>query len=124
MSHTEVRSRLLGLLASQKAEIIVEFSHSSRPSLQLSAERLHQMSHSELIELAEKIDDQRLHANLKQLQRIDAALCQLDIGMYGLCSDCEEPIESKALELDPCVQRCRSCQDKHANIRRKHIHAL
>ncbi|GGB51542.1 TraR/DksA C4-type zinc finger protein [Shewanella inventionis] len=53
-----------------------------------------------------------------QLMKLDAALCQLDLGLYGLCSDCEMDIESTRLNTDPTEQRCSSCQQKYLNEHR------
>ncbi|MGI2171289.1 TraR/DksA family transcriptional regulator [Shewanella sp. MF05960] len=53
-----------------------------------------------------------------QLMKLDAALCQLDLGLYGLCSDCEMDIDAGRLQLDPTEQRCRHCQQKYLNEHR------
>jgi DnaK suppressor protein len=41
-----------------------------------------------------------------QLTKLDAAFCQLDIDLYGLCSDCENEIEPERLAKDLLEQRC------------------
>ena len=46
------------------------------------------------------------------LRNIDAALKRIDDGDYGLCRDCEEPINPKRLEFDPTALRCIDCQSK------------
>ncbi|QSX32429.1 TraR/DksA family transcriptional regulator [Shewanella avicenniae] len=53
------------------------------------------------------------HALYSKLVRLDAALCQLDIGLYGLCSDCEADIEAERLSADPTEQRCHHCDDQY-----------
>ncbi|WP_445778027.1 TraR/DksA C4-type zinc finger protein [Shewanella sp.] len=53
-----------------------------------------------------------------QLMKLDAASCQLDLGLYGLCSDCELDIELDRLQRDPTEQRCGSCQQKYLNEHR------
>ncbi|MDD8057769.1 MULTISPECIES: TraR/DksA family transcriptional regulator [Shewanella] len=53
-----------------------------------------------------------------QLMKLDAALCQLDLGLYGLCSDCEMEIEISRLINDPTEQRCASCQRKYMSEHR------
>ncbi|AZQ10009.1 TraR/DksA C4-type zinc finger protein [Shewanella khirikhana] len=47
----------------------------------------------------------------ERLTRLDAAQCQLDLGLYGLCADCESEIESERLIADPTEQRCLACDD-------------
>lgn len=46
------------------------------------------------------------------LRNIDAALKRIDDGGYGLCRDCDEPINPKRLEFDPTALRCIECESK------------
>jgi DnaK suppressor protein len=39
------------------------------------------------------------------------ALEMIDEGTYGICSDCEQPISEKRLQLYPNATRCLSCQE-------------
>nr|WP_227006749.1 TraR/DksA C4-type zinc finger protein [Shewanella donghaensis] len=78
------------------------------------------MSLTELIELMsnQHLTDSPL---FEQLTRLDAALCQLEIGLYGLCSDCEADIEVERLAADPTEQRCAHCAEKY---NQEHRHEL
>nr|WP_275658962.1 TraR/DksA C4-type zinc finger protein [Shewanella sp. Isolate11] len=67
---------------------------------------------------AAKLCDQPLFIKLTQL---DAAICQLDLGLYGLCSDCESEIEAERLSDNPLEQRCARCA---ANYSHEHRHEL
>ncbi|GHA10124.1 transcriptional regulator, TraR/DksA family protein [Oceanisphaera arctica] len=55
----------------------------------------------------------QLHPQLNALKQIDAALCQWQLGLYGLCSDCEAVIPREQLLQDPCRQRCDYCEQKY-----------
>ncbi|QSX38543.1 TraR/DksA C4-type zinc finger protein [Shewanella sedimentimangrovi] len=55
----------------------------------------------------------------ERLLRLDAAWCQLDLGLYGLCADCEEPIEADLLLADPSEQRCATCAE-HFHMGHRH----
>ena len=57
--------------------------------------------------------------SVARLKRLDAALCQMDLGLYGFCSDCEEPLLPEQLEQDPTLQRCPRCEARY----RKGFHA-
>jgi len=46
------------------------------------------------------------------LRNIELALQRLDSGEYGICRDCEEPINPKRLEFDPTALRCIDCASK------------
>jgi DnaK suppressor protein len=56
-----------------------------------------------------------------KLMQLDAAYCQLELGLYGLCSDCEMDIEASRLIANPTEQRCTHCEQKHL---REHRHEL
>ncbi|WP_462158020.1 TraR/DksA C4-type zinc finger protein [Pseudoalteromonas sp. GB56] len=47
-----------------------------------------------------------------KLERLEAAQCQFDLGLFGYCSDCEEPIEEELLERDVTAQRCKKCESQ------------
>jgi len=49
----------------------------------------------------------------RRLELVQAALSQMDMGLYGLCSDCESRIERELLMADPARQRCAHCESKH-----------
>ena len=46
------------------------------------------------------------------LVKIAAALKRIDDGDYGLCRQCEDPINPKRLEFDPTVIYCIECASK------------
>lgn len=61
------------------------------------------------------------HALFLRLMKLDAALCQLDLGLYGLCADCETDIEVERLSQDPTEQRCFACAQHYEH---EHRHEL
>jgi len=61
------------------------------------------------------------HPLFCRLNRLDAAFCQLDLGLYGLCSDCETEIEAERLMQDPTEQRCSCCAEHYQH---EHRHEL
>jgi RNA polymerase-binding transcription factor len=44
-----------------------------------------------------------------ELSRIDAALMRVESGDYGFCTNCDEKISEKRLELDPSAPLCIDC---------------
>ena len=48
----------------------------------------------------------------QMLRRIDAALKRIDDDDYGVCLECNEPINPKRLEFDPTVTLCIECASK------------
>jgi DnaK suppressor protein len=46
----------------------------------------------------------------EELVLIDDALLLLDEGIYGLCQECENPIEAERLEVRPFARYCVACK--------------
>ena len=46
------------------------------------------------------------------LSKIDQALAKIDEGTFGICEDCEEPIEPKRLEARPVSTLCIACKER------------
>ena len=49
--------------------------------------------------------------DMKLLREIADALHRLDIGQYGVCPECEEPISVKRLDAVPWARYCVTCQE-------------
>lgn len=41
---------------------------------------------------------------------LEAALARVDAGTWGLCVDCEEPVEPARLAFDPATPLCLDCR--------------
>jgi len=52
--------------------------------------------------------------DMKLLREIADALHRMDIGHYGVCPECEEPISAKRLDAVPWARYCVTCQEKIA----------
>jgi DnaK suppressor protein len=53
-----------------------------------------------------------MSANDRQLlESIDAALERIEVGQYGKCVNCGQPIQEKRLEAVPWARLCLRCQD-------------
>ncbi|AXT30885.1 conjugal transfer protein TraR [Pseudoalteromonas tunicata] len=76
------------------------------------AVHLKSSSNENWVELLEHKVSPHFNELIAKLNRIEAALCQFDIGQFGYCADCEEIIELARLENDPTEQRCASCAKK------------
>lgn len=53
-----------------------------------------------------------LEARNRTREQFDEALRRLDSGAYGLCQNCEKPIEEGRLQAIPFALRCRDCQEQ------------
>jgi DnaK suppressor protein len=61
-------------------------------------------------ETQRQADVTHLNRSAAALDEIDAALLRIDDGEYGLCIDCEEPIDLRRLRAHPAALRCAGCQ--------------
>ena len=112
-----VQTRLVRMIDQVKAELMKRPEFAAAPKdLQQQLSMLEGTAFIEALLKARLIGIEDCCAELK---RVDAALCQLDLGLYGICSDCEESIEPELLQADPCRQRCSRCEQRH----RKRNHA-
>lgn len=59
-----------------------------------------------------ELPDRQLYALCQRLGKVEAALCQIEQGVYGICCDCEAEIDMERLVADPAEQRCRHCDNK------------
>lgn len=89
------------------------FQASDHASHHLAAQKLERLSTDELIEFTLKIDNPDLAKNINKLKKIDASLNCIEIGMYGLCSDCECDLVIEDLHSNPTIQRCPECAVKY-----------
>ncbi len=112
----EWRERLLTDWAQVREELIDRLKASRRDDW---AEKVGHCERDQLVELTSCLDLPKVEQSVASLKRIDAALCQMDLGLYGLCSDCEEPLAIAQLEQDPTLQRCPRCDTRY----RKGFHA-
>lgn len=72
----------------------------------------------EVLDRKEEADDKamadvasaEIERDLGELRAVRAALERLDQGRWGICQDCEEPIDPRRLSVQPAALRCAACQ--------------
>jgi len=74
-----------------------------------------------LAEMSQSIASSRNRARADVLARVVAALARIDDDpeTFGLCTECEEPISPKRLDLMPYVELCVECQQAQDGPRDK-----
>lgn len=56
--------------------------------------------------------DIRLHERERILiHKIESALAKIEVGSYGNCEECEEPLDIKRLEARPVATLCIACKE-------------
>jgi len=104
------RERLLELREELKA--VAGTSEESAAVVELDQSKVGRLSRMDALQsqAMAKASGQRREL---MLRNIEAALKRIDDGDYGLCRDCEEPINPKRLEFDPTALRCIDCESEH-----------
>lgn len=104
-----MRDRLLKLR--KELEAIAATGDESAAVVELDQSKVGRLSRMDAMQAQAmaKASGQRREA---MLRNIEAALKRIDDGGYGLCRDCEEPINLKRLEFDPTALRCIDCASK------------
>lgn len=110
-----LESELAARLHTQAAVIQQDFLLAAGALDPKLAQQLKQLPPDEWVDQPCLISWPQLLPHIKQLKQVDAALCQQQLGLYGLCSDCEVELSRELLLNDPCRQRCSLCHSKHLN---------
>lgn len=109
-NYSSTYAKLDAELISLSQEIIRELQQSIDPDYKLLLKQLQNASVQCWPELMSGVYSAKLRQQKTRLEKLEAALSQIQIGMYGNCADCEAPIEKYLLDIDPARQRCKRCQ--------------
>lgn len=101
-----IRERLLKLR--EDLETAAETAHGSAAVVELDQSKVGRLSRMDAMQ-AQAMAQASGHRRDAALRRIAAALQRLDDGDYGICLECEEPINPKRLEFDPAMPLCIAC---------------
>ncbi|WP_354624469.1 TraR/DksA C4-type zinc finger protein [Psychromonas sp. MME2] len=107
------RKMLLDSLEVIRKNIALSLAKSTDSNDKMLASQLSILSIDELLDLAINSNIATISSLSSDIQRIDAALNNIQINMFGLCADCEEEIDEQILTNAPTTQRCSHCQSKY-----------
>ncbi len=94
------------LLLAQKKEILAQSV--TRVEVDTDGDETDEIQANILIGLNNQLNSR----NLEKLNQIDSALKKIEDGTYGLCQDCEDPINEKRLLSNPHFQTCIACAEE------------
>jgi DnaK suppressor protein len=100
------------ILADLKAEILAGGDIEIEPARDAASTTGSDEDGQPLVEMSQAIASSRNRTRAITLARVVAAAGRIDDApeMFGLCSECEEPISLKRLQLMPYVELCVECQ--------------
>ena len=111
----QLRSRLLAEQLQLQQQISDFLVAQANPDYQQLLLKLQQLSLPRWPEVLVHWHTPELRAPSQRLEAVQAALIQMEIGLYGICCDCEARIENERLDKDPAEQRCKSCERLSTN---------
>ena len=103
------RERLLKLRAELQAA--AESGDESAAIVELDQSKVGRLSRMDAMQ-AQAMAQAAVGRREQMLRRIEAALIRIDNDEYGVCQECDEPINPKRLEFDPTVTQCIDCASK------------
>ena len=106
------RARFRQKLADLKTELLAEGDLAIEPGRTDAAAVGTDEDAQPLAEMSQTIASSRNRERTTILRQVNAALRRLDDApeSFGLCTECDEPISDKRLELRPYVELCIECQ--------------
>ncbi len=106
------RDRLVALRA--ELENVAATSDESAAVVELDQSKVGRLSRMDALQ-AQAMAQASGNRRQAMLGKITAALKRIDDGDYGLCCECDEPINPKRLEFDPTATLCIDCASKIEN---------
>ena len=103
------RDKLLALRA--ELENVAATGDASAAVVELDQSKVGRLSRMDAMQ-AQAMAKASSNRRQAMLVQITAALQRLDDGDYGMCRECEEPINPKRLEFDPTALLCIECASK------------
>ena len=103
--------RFAARLRDEKAKILNHTEKNKIEDLTLSPDDL-----ADEVDLASSELNQSVALRLRDrerllLHKIEIALSKIDLGNFGVCEACEEPIEMKRLDARPVAELCIRCKE-------------
>lgn len=108
----QLKKTLLSELQSVKEKVKARLRISSKAHLNELVDKVDEMSADSLIENLVHAESHSLNLYKARIKSIDAALQGMELGLYGLCSDCETELDAQQLIDMPTAQRCPVCEKK------------
>ena len=110
---TELQHRLQQRHAELRAEIREELLAADEMRYADLAGRVHDSGEESVADLLADLDVARIDRQVSEIRSIEAALRRVDMGVYGICRECDGDIDYKRLQSQPTAERCVTCQEQY-----------
>lgn len=71
------------------------------------------------VDVGKEMDFQVMSMRSQELKHIKEALMRIELGGYGFCEECGNPIRFERLRAMPFAQLCRACQEETERAERE-----
>jgi len=105
-------ARFRRLLLEEKERLLNNSKNALQNELALSPDDLPDETDLAASEINQNLVFKLRDRERQLLAKIDEALDRMDEGTFGMCEDCEEPIEPRRLEARPVSTQCVACKEK------------
>lgn len=110
---TELRRQIQQRRAELRAEIRAELLASDESRYADLAGRVHDSGDESVADLLADLDVARIDRQVKEIRGLEAALRRIDLGVYGVCRECDGDIGYERLQSQPAAERCLACQEQY-----------
>jgi DnaK suppressor protein len=93
-----------------REEIRQELLKSENPDYQQLAATVHDIEEESVADLLLDLDLADIDRHVQEIRQVEAALTRIEVGNYGICTDCGVAIALKRLGASPAAARCIDCQ--------------
>lgn len=111
-SELQFKQQLLNEYQQLQQNLYQQLAASTEPDAKQLLSSLEFKPVSQWVELVRSAELGLCRRSVDRLEKVEAALCQFDLGLYGYCADCEQIIDQQRLTQDPAEQRCAHCSSK------------
>lgn len=109
----ELRQRIQQRRAELRGEIRAELLAADEMRYADLAGRVHDSGDESVADLLADLDVARIDRQVTEIRGLEAALRRLEIGVYGVCRECDEEIGYERLRSQPAAERCVACQAQY-----------
>lgn len=109
----QIKRRLLSRIGELRADIQRELAKCDDERYQALADRVADPGEHAVADLLVDVDLAEADRDVVELRGLEGGLLRLALGRYGICTDCEAPIDAARLHYEPGAMRCLACQQRY-----------
>jgi RNA polymerase-binding protein DksA len=120
---TQFKQALLSRSKILLEEIRQELLKYDNERYQELAGTVHDLEEESVADLLVDLELADIDRHVEEIRSIEAALLLIARGRYGLCIECQGPIELERLNINPAAERCLNCQNQYEKTHAGEAHS-